>query len=103
MRKFYADVGIILAIVGVAGLVVFAPLITSWLTFDGDSGEPALPSTNCYFVTDSLGHEFASEDPTFLGDIGVYWKTAEGWGVVTNAVNMRVDRDCLRRRGVEVD
>ena len=103
MRKFYIDAGIVLAIVGIAGLVVLAPLITSWLTFDGDSDELALPSTNCYFVTDSQGHEFASEAPVFLGDIGIYWKTTEGWGVVTDAVNMRTDRDCLRRRGVEVD
>ncbi len=92
------------------GLLVILILSVIWgallvYAFDGDSegsSDVVLPSENCYFVRDTAGREYRSKAPAFLGDVGVYWSTDQGWGVVVSPAGWGADKDCLRRRGVEV-
>jgi hypothetical protein len=56
--------------------------------------------SECYFVIDHNGREYPSAGPPYFGDVGVYWDTGHGWGVVMSPSGTRTDKDCLRQRGM---
>ena len=85
-----------LVLIPIGGLVGFG--FVAGLVFVLPENDPQ----HCYFVVDELGNEHQSEFGPYFGDYGIYFDTDEEWGVITSPVGMRVDKDCLRRKGVDV-
>ena len=58
----------------------------------------------CYSVQDSFGARHGSYYPPIPIEGGeVYYQTDDGWGIRFDAKGISTDRNCLRRRGVQVD
>lgn len=60
--------------------------------------------TDCYSITDTRGRTYRSTTPPHgtPANPGIYYERDGEWGVVLAPAAVRVDRNCLRRKGVEV-
>lgn len=86
-------------IVGALGFAVASVIfMVAMITSDSNS------DPSCYFVTDRTGREFPSYYPPTTDGTGVIYAFNDDheWGYVFGPASMRVDRDCLRERGVDV-
>lgn len=85
----------------IAGLLltVACGIATFFLVYNPPSDDPP-----CYFVVDRTGNEYPSYyPPTTDGSGAIYaFNDDHEWGYVFGPASMRVDRDCLRERGVDV-
>jgi len=63
-----------------------------------------LLSVNCYSVQDSFGVWHTSFQPVELTENGLtFYQREPEWGIRGDFKGLKVDRECLRRRGVAVE